>query len=69
MHQKCPAGAIHETPVKTKGDNIAYIDNNVCVSYFAKNYGCSVCVKECPFNQLGYNKIKDNQLLSHTQSP
>ncbi len=62
--KKCPSQAIHETPVKTKGDHIAYIDNNDCVNYFSKNYGCSVCVKECPFNQLGYDKIKDKFIKS-----
>lgn len=56
--KKCPAQAIHNTPVKTKGENIEYIDNDICVTYFAQNYGCSVCVKECPFNQMGYDEIR-----------
>ena len=56
--KKCPAKAIYETPVKTKGENIAYIDNKRCIQYFAKNYGCTVCVKECPFNKTNYNVIK-----------
>lgn len=58
--KKCPAQAIHQTPVKTKGENIEYIDNDICVTYFALNYGCSVCVKECPFNTQGYHKVKDS---------
>lgn len=60
--KKCPSCAIHEKPIKTNGNHIEYIDNDLCVDYFSKNYGCSVCIKECPFNQLGYDKIKNSFL-------
>lgn len=57
----CPSNAIYKEPVKTKGDNVAFIDTDKCLKYF-KSYGCSICVKECPFNQIGYQKIKEGFL-------
>lgn len=56
----CPPGAIHETPVKTTDDNVAHIDSEACGEFFAENYGCSVCVKECPFTRAGYEELKAN---------
>ncbi|AGB40448.1 4Fe-4S protein [Halobacteroides halobius DSM 5150] len=62
--ESCPVDAIYEEPVTTTADNIAFIDNDTCVEYFARNYGCSICIKECPFNQVGYHKIKENFLVT-----
>ncbi|MBS3782517.1 MAG: 4Fe-4S binding protein [Candidatus Thermoplasmatota archaeon] len=60
--KSCPAEAIFEEPRETKGENLAFIDSVKCGDYFADNYGCSVCIKVCPFNKVGYYKIKENFL-------
>ncbi|MCD1294062.1 [Fe-S]-binding protein [Methanocella sp. CWC-04] len=56
--KKCPPGAIYETPVKMANEEIRFVDGEKCLQYFSKNYGCSVCIKECPFNTVGYDNIK-----------
>lgn len=58
--RECPAGAIYEKPVVTKGKYIAYIDSIRCGEYFAKHYSCGFCIKICPFNIVGYERIEKN---------
>lgn len=60
--RKCPANAIYQKPKETEGDNISFIDNDRCVEYFAEHYGCSICIKECPFNLVEYEDIKESFL-------
>lgn len=62
--RSCPAEAIFEEPRKTKGDNLVFIDSVKCGNYFADNYGCSLCIKVCPFNKGDYYKIKENILFA-----
>ena len=54
----CPPKAFYETPVYHKNGLVTVLDNSKCFPYFAKNHGCSICIKVCPFNQQGYDKIK-----------
>jgi epoxyqueuosine reductase len=66
----CPANAIYNKPLMgdaiynkpLMGDNgyKIYIDPLKCGAYFSKNYACGICIKECPFNIAGYEKIKDS---------
>jgi epoxyqueuosine reductase QueG len=35
------------------------IDSEACFEEFAENYGCAVCVKVCPFNKVGYDRIHE----------
>jgi len=60
--RKCPAQAIYEKPRITKGNNIAHIDSTKCGDFFARNYSCGICIKECPFNIVGYDKIKKSMI-------
>lgn len=54
----CPAKAIYEEPIKHESGIITHIDTDKCFSEFAGNYGCSVCIKECPFTNTPYSDIK-----------
>ena len=56
----CPPDAFYDKPVEHENGLVTVLDNNLCFPYFAKNHGCSVCIKVCPFNQQSYNKIKEN---------
>ncbi|MCR4435511.1 MAG: reductive dehalogenase domain-containing protein [Clostridiales bacterium] len=58
--RKCPDGAIYNTPVKTKGEHVSYMDYKKCAVHFAEWFGCTVCVKECVFSQNDYQDIKEN---------
>lgn len=59
--RKCPSGAIMEAPVVLDGLNPTRIDYEKCCEGF-KNYGCGICIKECPFTSSNYEKIKEAYL-------
>jgi ferredoxin len=61
----CPPDALYEDPVMHENGLVTVLDNGKCFPYFAKNHGCSVCIKVCPFNQQGYDKIKRGFLKQH----
>ena len=55
--RKCPTGAILIEPVFIDGFNPTRIVYDKCAEGFA-NYGCGVCIKECPFTKGNYETIK-----------
>ena len=57
--KECPAGAIYEQPIVHENGRETHIDNDRCFPYFADNYGCTVCIKVCPFNYTDYKIIKE----------
>lgn len=59
--RKCPTQAILDKPVIQGGTYTARIIYENCCDGFEK-YGCGVCIKECPFTTIGYEKIKDKFL-------
>ena len=63
--KKCPAEAIYDNPQPLEYGDQKYIDSNKCLEYFSNNYGCSVCIKECPFTTNSYEKIKIGFLKEH----
>ena len=56
--RKCPPKAILETPIIHMSKRKTHIDRSKCLPYFNKNYGCSICLKECVFSTTEYQKIK-----------
>ena len=56
--RRCPTQAILETPVERENGLVACIDTEKCFPYFVKTFGCSVCIKVCPFNRVGYERVK-----------
>lgn len=57
--KECPPGAIYDTPIVHETGRVTHIDNEKCFPYFANNYGCTVCIKVCPFNNTDYYTIKN----------
>ena len=56
--RSCPVGAIYDEP-KPRGDGgIRSIDHDSCRTYVTANFGCAVCLKVCPFSQVGYDMVK-----------
>jgi epoxyqueuosine reductase len=64
--RECPPQAIYPEPVQHDNGQITCIDNNLCFPYFSDYYGCSVCIKVCPFNKASYGKIKQAYLHKDT---
>ena len=56
--KKCPPQALYEEPVIHDNGQLTYVENELCFPYFNDHYGCSVCVKVCPFNKTDYDTIK-----------
>ena len=56
----CPGKAILEKPIINTTGRKTHIEMDKCFPVFNKEYGCSVCVKECMFHRVGYQKLKEN---------
>lgn len=62
--KKCPSRAIRETPTDRPQNHKSCVDGDICLEYFHSHYGCSVCIKECPFTSIPYEKIKERYFKS-----
>ncbi|MGY5857770.1 MAG: reductive dehalogenase domain-containing protein [Candidatus Thorarchaeota archaeon] len=49
--EQCPAHAILDKIVVHESGQITRVNQKLCFEYFAQYYGCSVCIKVCPFSQ------------------
>ena len=56
--RQCPAEAIFQEPEPRGDGGMQTIDHAACRTYFARNFGCGVCLAVCPFSQVGYDKVK-----------
>lgn len=56
--RKCPTQAIYKTAKDNDSGVKTYIENQKCFPFFVKTHGCSVCIKECVFNEIDYNEVK-----------
>ncbi|MFX0124468.1 MAG: [Fe-S]-binding protein [Candidatus Hodarchaeota archaeon] len=66
--RKCPGFAIQEEPILHENGLMTHITNEYCFPVFLEYYGCSVCIKECPFSRVDYNKLK-TQYINRTIDP
>lgn len=64
----CPPDAFYESPIQHENGLVTVLDYGKCVPYFAKNHGCSVCIKVCPFNNSDYEIIKSSYKLKKDSS-
>jgi NADPH:quinone reductase-like Zn-dependent oxidoreductase len=55
----CPCNAIREESVPTKAGHYSCVDTGRCLLYLVTHLGCSICIKECPFTTMGYDRIKE----------
>jgi MoaA/NifB/PqqE/SkfB family radical SAM enzyme/predicted flap endonuclease-1-like 5' DNA nuclease len=55
----CPPSAIREEPVPTKAGHHSCVEAGKCLLYLVTHFGCSICIKECPFTTVGYDRIKE----------
>jgi epoxyqueuosine reductase len=55
--KKCPPKALYDMPIDHGNGQMTYVDNDLCFPYFSDYYGCSVCIRVCPFNQVPYDKL------------
>ncbi len=58
--RRCPPGAIREESVTHESGRVTYTYLDKCFPYFAEYYGCSICIKVCPFNRRSYDELKQS---------
>lgn len=56
--ETCPGKAIYETPIDQDHGRKTHINIDKCFPVFGEDFGCSVCIKECMFHRVGYEKLK-----------
>lgn len=59
-NKQCPPQAILEESVSHDTGIVTNIKQQECFEYFAQFYGCSICIKVCPFSKAGdiYERLK-----------
>ena len=58
--KQCPPQAILEEAVTHDTGRVTNVKQQDCFEYFAQYYGCSICIKACPFSEAGdtYERLK-----------
>jgi len=49
----CPPRAIYDEKQLVRGERKWYVDFDRCIPYFAKTYGCAICIEVCPWSEPG----------------
>ncbi|MHA1822035.1 MAG: hypothetical protein ACTSU2_05005 [Promethearchaeota archaeon] len=56
--RSCHGSAIHKETIEGENGHRHYIDINKCFPHFTEEYGCTICIKVCPFSRIGYYRVK-----------
>ena len=63
---ECPAQAILDQPLEQDNGLVTCVETEKCFPYFSDNYGCSVCIRVCPFQEQRYDKLKRHIVAKST---
>ena len=55
---ECPPQAVLDQPVRQENGLVTCVDTAKCFPYFFEFFGCSICIRVCPFQEQGYEKLK-----------
>ncbi|MFX0174237.1 MAG: hypothetical protein ACFE9L_20340 [Candidatus Hodarchaeota archaeon] len=66
--RKCPGIAFYDQPVLNKNGLLTHIRQEFCFPVFLEYHGCSICIKECPFSRVDYQKL-ERQYTTRTIDP
>ena len=66
--RKCPPKALYGEPVAHDNGRLTFVENELCFPYFSDNYGCSVCVRVCPFNHAAYEELREKHRRDQSES-
>ncbi len=58
--KECPGRAIYDEAIEHPSGRITHIENTKCMPHFVNEFGCSICIKVCPFNNVPYEILKSN---------
>jgi epoxyqueuosine reductase len=57
--RECPPQAILDQPAAHDNGLVTCTLNEKCFPYFMDQYGCSICIRVCPFQMQDYAVLKD----------
>jgi epoxyqueuosine reductase len=57
---ECPPQAILDQPVSHANGLVTCVVTEKCFPYFVDNYGCSICIRVCPFQKEEYAVLKSH---------
>ncbi|MEQ8701690.1 MAG: 4Fe-4S dicluster domain-containing protein [Bauldia litoralis] len=60
----CPPAAIGDAKQLVRGETKWYVDFDKCAPYFAKTWGCGICIEVCPWSEPGQGPRLSEKLLS-----
>lgn len=64
----CPPDAISDKKQMVRGIEKWYVDYDKCIPYFAKNYGCGICLEVCPWSEPGQGiKLMETMLAKRNK--
>ena len=55
--KNCPPKAIYDQPKQHENGRLTHIDKKKCFPFLSEEYGCTICIKVCPFNTVGYDEL------------
>jgi NAD-dependent dihydropyrimidine dehydrogenase PreA subunit len=58
--RECPPQAVLEQPVENANGLVTCTLSEKCFPYFMDNYGCSICIRVCPFQEQDYALLKNH---------
>lgn len=56
--KKCPVQAIYNEDIVNHDGSLTSIDYRLCATPFARQHGCTLCVKNCIFFKGDYDKLR-----------
>ena len=56
---RCPGRAIRDNPASMPHGRLKHVQDESCFPVFLDEFGCSICVKVCPFAQTSYQRLRE----------
>jgi epoxyqueuosine reductase len=57
---ECPPQAVFDQPLAQDNGLVTCVDSEKCFPYFFENFGCSICIRVCPFQNEEYAVLKSH---------
>lgn len=67
--KECPPQAFLDRPSVLDNGLIACVNTEKCFPYFFENFGCSVCIRVCPFQSQQYATLKSHIVKGQNHRP
>ena len=63
---ECPPQAFLNQPLERDNGLIRCVETEKCFPYFFDHYGCSICIRVCPFQEHEYDKLRRHVVATST---